>query len=397
MPIMYVNPAPTRRRKKTAKKKRSASGRRNPSKKGMTATMAKTKRRRRRKKNPMTSMRSRVVKKTRRRKKNPMVKRATKRSKTRGRRRNAWSEKKTATKTRKIAPAHSKAARKGWRKRKSAAATAPVRKGRKKNPARRMRRHNPAKSVYARRYGARRRKRNPSNGKGLMGLMTQHVLPVAASLYASRLVSGKLSGRVPLLDRVPEQFRQSILAGGMFAAGHYATKKVRQLQKYRNGIMIGLGVNLLDKVLGAFAPESVKSMFGISNYGTDIYGPALSDYVAVNDYVAVDGTPIQDNITLSEYVAVDGYEGEGLEQELGAVYQDLGEVYQDLGAEQDLGDFADRNFGGVSRSAMRAPVGHKRYLAPVPARSFTAPIPAFGGGFDKPEKLYTGVFAGGLH
>lgn len=393
MPIMYVNPAPARRRRKVTKKKRSASSRRNPSKKKGT-TMAKTKRR------PATSRRRR---KSVGRKKNPArslaakkaarTRAAKKAARTRGRRRNAWSEKKTATKTRKIAPAHSKAAKKGWRKRKKATTS------RKKNPAHRMRRRNPS-SAYARRYGARRRsrrgRRNPSNG--LMGLMTQHVLPVAASLYASRLVSGKLSGRVPGLDRLPEQFRQPILAGGMFAAGHFATKKVRQLKKYRNGIMIGLGVNLLDKVLGAFAPESVKSMFGISNYAEDIYGPALSDYVSVNDYVAVDGTPIQDNITLSEYVAVGGYESEGLEQELGAVYQDLGEAYQDLGVEQDLGDdFADRNLGGVSRSAMRAPVGHKRYLAPIPSRSFTAPIPSFGAGFDRPEKLYTGVFAGGLH
>jgi len=257
-----------------------------------------------------------------------------------------------------------------------------------------VRRSNPA-GAYARRYGARRRRRrsNP-NGNGIMAIVMKHALPIAGSLYVSRLVSGKLSGRIPGFDRVPEQFRQPVLAGGLVVVGHIATTKVRPLKKHRVGIMTGLVINAIDKVLGAFAPANVKSMFGISNYGEDIYGPALSDYVAVNG-----APPIQDDITLADYVAVDDYvsigeyDGEGLETELGMM-QDLG-MHQDLGVEMDLGDFANRRLGGVTRSAMAAPIGEKRYLAPVPARSFTKEVPRFSAGFDDSNKLYTGIFSGG--
>lgn len=230
----------------------------------------------------------------------------------------------------------------------------------------------------------------------VMDIMTKYVLPISLSLYGSRLITGKLSGRIPGLDRIPDQFRQPALAAGLLVAGHFTTKKLKALKKYRIGIMTGLGINLIDKFVGAFAPENIKAMVGVSNYAEDIYGPALNDYVAIGDAL-----PIQDDIALNDYVAVDDYigigqyGGEGLEEELGAM-QDMGMVEQDLGVEMDLGaaDFADRRLGGVTRAAMRAPVGRKRYRAPVPARSFTKPIPHIGAGFDKPNKLYTGIFGG---
>jgi len=231
-----------------------------------------------------------------------------------------------------------------------------------------------------------------------MSIMMKHVIPVAGSLYVARLISGKLAGKIPGFDRIPAQFRSPALAALLFGAGHFATKKVRPLQKHRLGIMTGLGINLIDKVLGAFAPTDVKEMFGISSYNDDIYGAALEDYVTVDDYIGVGATPIDDDITLAEYVGISDYE-----EDLGAMYQDLG-MEQDLGAMyQDLGNnalppgggFANRHLGGVHRNQMLAPVPHQRYRAPVPARSFTKPVPDFTADFDKPDKLYTGIFDGG--
>lgn len=193
------------------------------------------------------------------------------------------------------------------------------------------------------------------------------------------------------------------MAGALFGAGHLATKKVRGLNKWRSGIMVGLGLNVLDSLLIAFAPDNVKSLFGLAGDEPDLYGPSLSDYVSVDDYMSVgNAPPIEDQIALADYVSVgDDLDAEGLEQELGSVEQDLGmleqelgsDLYQELGVEADLGsDFADRRLGGVRRSAMRGPIGHKRALAPVPNRSFTRPVRSF----DKPTALYTGVFSGGF-
>jgi hypothetical protein len=216
--------------------------------------------------------------------------------------------------------------------------------------------------------------------------MLDWVAPAAVSLYAARLISGKLAGHIPGISMVPAQFRSPALAAGMFALGHYLTKKgpIKLLKKRRLPIMIGLGINLFDKVISAFAPAHIKEMVG------------LSDYVSVSDYVQIGGVPIQDDITLSDYVQVGQYEGEGLEEDLGALQQDLGILQQDLGVEMDLGGFSNRNLGGVARSSMVAPVGHKRYLAPVPTRSFTKEVPHFDDEFDASDRVYTGNFAGGF-
>lgn len=352
MPIMYVNPAPKRRRKK-ATKKRAASRRKNA-----TATRKRTK------KNP-TRKRSLAAKKAARtraankRKRSLAAKRAARRrnpkrkTASRARRRNPWREKKTQTVSRRVARGHRKAALKGWRRK---------RRGRK-NPAPR----------YKRRY-----RRNPA---GVMDFVMQ-VAPVAAALYGSRLVTGLVSER---LTMIPATFRRPAVAGGLLVAGHFATTKVAALRKHRTGVMIGLGLNALDKIISAFAPENVKGMLGVSDYGTDIYGPALG----VGEYVTFGATPLEDDITMADYVSVDDYVAvEGFEAE-------LGQIEADLGAEMDLGDFSDRRLGGVARQQMRAPVGSMKYLAPVPARSFTKVVPPIGQDYDKEDLLYTGVFAGG--
>lgn len=426
MPIMYVNPAPKKRstrKRKPAKRKatRRATPARRKNPKRKVTTMAKTKRR----KAPVRRRRRKVAVKRKRRNPTSKAKRsaaarkvarthaANKRSAAAKRRR------KPTTRRRRRNPV---AAMRRRRRRPAAKKAVRRRNPRKRSPVKRRRsakrRRNP---MAARRYStARRRRRNPSRRRrnthrrrnpdsgSLMDLFMKSVIPVAGSLYVSRLISGRLAGKIPGLDRVPEHFRSPVLAAALLAGGHYLTGKkgpVKMLQKHRTGIMTGLGINFLDKVIGAFAPSHIKTMFGISNYGEDIYGPALDDYVSVDDYVAVgNAPPIQDDITLSDYVAVGQYGGEGLEEELGQdIYQDLGQdIYQDLGVEMDLGTtmaeplgFADRRLGGVHRNQMRAPIGHKRYTAPVPARSFTKQVPQFGDQFDASDRLYTGIFGGG--
>lgn len=234
-----------------------------------------------------------------------------------------------------------------------------------------------------------------------MSIITKQVLPVAASLYFARLISGKLMDKVPGINMIPANFRSPALAAILLAGGHFATQKVKPLQKYRMGIMTGLGLNLIDKILVAMIPDQAK-LVGLAD-DTDAYGPALADYVSVSDYIGIGATPIDDDITLADYVSI----GDDYEEDLGAMYQDLG-MEMDLGAMyQDLGDdgapglpagggFANRHLGGVHRNQMLGPVPHKSYQAPVPARSFTKPVPAFGSGFDKPDKLYTGIFGGGF-
>ena len=223
---------------------------------------------------------------------------------------------------------------------------------------------------------------------------------------------------VPGVSAIPSKIRGPAVAGVLFGAGHFATKK-RSLRKMRTGVLVGLGLNLLDTLLSALAPPGVKSLFGLAGADEDIYGPALSDYVAMDDYVALEGAPpIENHLTLSDYVAV-GDTGldpdmEGLESELGGIEQDLGaieddegdtdlEAFEDLGtvdAYQDLGrgfmDFANRKIGGVNRRMLRAPIRRKRARAPVPRRRFARPIPRVGHAFDEPAQLYTGIFSGGF-
>jgi hypothetical protein len=180
------------------------------------------------------------------------------------------------------------------------------------------------------------------------------------------------------------------MAGLVFFGAHMATKKVKPLKKHRGGIMLGTGLNLIDNVLMAFAPDNVKAMFGLADYG--IYDEAMSDYVEVGDYLEVGADPIDDDITLSDYVEV----GQ-LEEELGALEEELG-LEEDLGVEEELGaDPLSRAYlGGVPRSAMLRQVGRKPMVAAIPARSFTRRVRHAGAGYDKPGVLYGGIFSGGF-
>lgn len=219
-----------------------------------------------------------------------------------------------------------------------------------------------------------------------IGGVIKAAIPVAVSLYGARFVTNYLSTLGPVANITGRlgSFARPAVAGITLVGAHFATKKgPTALKKHRASIMVGTGINLIDSLIGAFAPESVKSMFGLGDHG--MYSQ-MGDYVTVDDYVTVgDAPPIDDDIALADYVTV------------GQVEEELGMLEAELGAEEDLGDALSRPLlGGVSQSAMLAPVRPKSMVAPVPARSFTKRVAHAGGGYDKPDVLYTGIFGGGF-
>lgn len=244
----------------------------------------------------------------------------------------------------------------------------------------RNRKRTPLASATIRRYRMR------SNPGGVMELIGA-VLPVAGSLYATRVIANKLAPMIPGLNSLPAQFQGPVVAVGMLGIGYVATKKIAALKKHGAGILIGAGINLFDSIIKSFAPTEVRAAFGLGG----IYDSALGEYNQVGDYLQVGATPIDDDITLSDYVAV----GDDLQQELG-LEEELG-LSQELGLEQELGnDSLSRAYlGGVARGSMLAPVQQQQLLAPIPARSFTKEVGRAGAGYDNQNTLYTGIFAGG--
>jgi hypothetical protein len=284
------------------------------------------------------------------------------------------------------------AALKGWRKRGRKRA----RYGRPATQKSALRARRTIKQIKRRRAtplarATARKYRMRSNPNGIMGVV-KAAMPIAVSLYGARIVSGKLAGRIPGFNNIPAQFQGPAMAGIILLGSHFLTKKVKFFKKHRAGIMIGVSINLFDRVLMAFAPEDVKGMIGLGADG--IYDEALGDYVTVGDYLTVgDAPPIDDDITLSDYVTVGQYEEElGVEEELGAIEEELG-VEEELGAADPL---SRKYLGGVARGSMLKKVGHQRLIADVPARSFTKKVPPAAAGFDKPGVLYTGIFSGGF-
>lgn len=211
-----------------------------------------------------------------------------------------------------------------------------------------------------------------------MGLV-QKALPVAASLYLTRLIINKVSPMIPGVDKLGT-FQKPVVAAGMVAVAHFGTRK-GMLSKWRDQILLGTSLNLVDSLVSAFAPADMKAMFGLS--GDGLYDRSLSEYVETGDYLQVGAQPIDDDIALSDYVTV------------GALEEELGALEQELGVEEDLGD--DR-LGGVSSStpSMLKPVPSMSFEAPVPTRSFTRKVMRAGGDYDNPNVLYTGIFSGGF-
>jgi hypothetical protein len=216
----------------------------------------------------------------------------------------------------------------------------------------------------------------------LMGAVKQ-AAPIAISLYLTRFIIAKVGPRIPLIDKLPGQVQQPAVAGLMVVAANYATKK-GPLAKWRTGIMLGTSLNLVDTLVKAFAPDTVKSMFGLGDSG--IYDQALGEYATVGDYLEVGAEPIDDDIALSDYV-----EMSGVEEELGALQEELG-VEEELGAD----GMGPRRLGGVSQGMMLKALKSSSPIGVVPTRSFTKAVPHAGAGYDNPSALYTGVFSGGF-
>lgn len=211
------------------------------------------------------------------------------------------------------------------------------------------------------------------------------VLPFGVSLYGSRFVTGIIQNKLMPMIPLPigAQYHRPIAATAVMAGMHFANKRVGSIKKHSMAVMVGAGLNVLDSILAAFAPASVKGMLGVG----DIYDSAIGDYLEVGDYVQIgNDPPMDDDITMADYVQV------GLEEELG-----MG-VEEELGLEEELGaDTLSRPLlGGVPASSMLAPIPSQSMLAPIPARSFTKRVPRAGAGYDKSSVLYGGIFSGGF-
>lgn len=257
----------------------------------------------------------------------------------------------------------------------------------------RARKYGGRARAYARRYHmrtnprrarrARRRRRNPSlmGTSNMLMKAVKVAVPVAASLYLTRFIIAKVSPSIPMVDRLGV-FQKPAVAGLMVVAASYASK-TKMLSKYRDGIMLGVSLNLVDTLIKAFAPDGVKSMFGLGDSG--LYDQAMGEYATVGDYLQVGDEPIDDDITLSDYV-----ETSGVEEELGAMQEELG-VEEELGAS----GVGPRLLGGVSQGSMLKALKPMSAVGVVPQRSFVKAVPAAGAGYDNPAALYTGIFSGG--
>lgn len=251
----------------------------------------------------------------------------------------------------------------------------------------RRRRRSAARALRrGKRWGGRylaRYRRNPVGGLvGSVITAAKVAVPVAASLYLTRFASSK-AGMIPVIGPQLERLgraRRPIVAALMVLAGNVLTGPGRFgfLRKFRTGVMLGTGINLVDAIVSAIAPDTVKGMFGLSD-ADGIYDEALSEYTQVGDYVEVGDYEEE----MGDYIAVGAEEDLGMEQE--------------MGFEQEMGDPLDRDYlGGTGRGDMVAPVGHSRMLAAVPRRSFTKEVPGLTDRYDAGKKVYTGIFAGGF-
>ena len=404
MPLMFVNPAP-RRRRPLHKAMRAGADRGSRSGEGAAENPYTEKswmpRRRRRKPVAHKIVRRRkrknpVARKTvRRRRRNPVAAKVVRRRKRRHARRNPMHRKaRRVSVVRRArrnprptsARALSRARRSIRNKNKTGLAVAYKRKykmrsnPRKTTPASLKRARASIRSSHKTPTGAAfmakyRMRSNPSVGD-VMALMKQ-VLPVAGALYGARAISSKVAPKIPMFDKIPAQYQGTAMAGLLLVGGHIATAKVAMLKQHRGSIMVGLGLNLMDALVSAFAPASVKGYFGLA----DSYGAGLSDYVQVGDYVSVGATPIDDDITLSDYIEV-----AGVQEELG--------LEEELGVEEELGGALDREYlGGVGRDSLLRNIPSVPMLAAAPERSFTREVRSAGPGYDKGDVLYTGIFA----
>jgi hypothetical protein len=413
-------PAPGRRSgpaKYTIKRSRSTAARRRRARAAVRKTYAHTvygpTRKKRRKVRRAASKRSAARRVTRKRKGSAMAKKRKRKSTRARRRRKTVGAKVTRRKRRKGVARSASRRRKSRRKVKSNPARRRRRRrsGRRasarRNPSRkrrsgRGRRRSSRRAVPAlrrarraikrarrRRGGAaynyvRRHRMRSNAGGGLVSVMmgaVKQAASVAVALYGTRFLINTLGYRIPMIDRLGA-FAKPAVAIGAVVGAHYGTRK-GPLAKYRTAIMLGVGLNLIDTLVGAFAPASVKGMFGLA--GDGVYDRAImGDYVEVGDYLKI-----------GDYIEVGAEQDLGLEQEMG-LEQELGALEQDLGDEDSEHPLSRPLLGGVPQSAFMRPVGRRQMVAAIPERSFVSDVPTVGQGFDNEDRLYAGVFAGGF-
>lgn len=225
-----------------------------------------------------------------------------------------------------------------------------------------------------RRYGRRHYRKNPG---GMLIDLAKRAAPVLLGLYGARLLVSKLGPRIPGVSRLGA-LQSPLLAVGAVLAINFVTKKVGRLAKYRSELLLGTGLNMVDTLIRAFAPDSVKAAIGVGDgLGDYMYAPGMGAYAedpsrAMGDYVQ-----------MGEYVAIGD-----VEEELGTVDEELGAVEEELGDQGSWGE-------GVSQSAMLKPVPRAAYLEPVPTRSYLMPVPPATQAYDNPAGLYQGIFSGG--
>lgn len=201
-----------------------------------------------------------------------------------------------------------------------------------------------------------------SNPGGIVGVLKM-AAPIAAAFYGSRFLASFVSSKVPMIsEKLGQKHASPVVAALLAVVGHVVTKHNKapaMLRNHRGAIMTGLGINLIDQVVKAYAPENIKGYIGVGD-ASHVYDRALSEYVDTGEYIET-----------GDYIST------GMEQELG--------LEQDLGLSQEL---------GMTQGAMRGPVPVQRMLAPVPHRSFTQMVPSFNDDMESDSSLYAGVFAG---
>jgi hypothetical protein len=200
--------------------------------------------------------------------------------------------------------------------------------------------------------------------------LAKRAVPLLLSFYGSKIVSARLAPMIPGLSSLGSLAGPLTSVGVLFGA-NFATKKVSALAKHKSEIMLGAAGAVVESLIQAFAPPSVKALVG------------MSDYIQMGDYVAVGAVqPIDDSMTLSDYIAVGG---DGVEEELG--------LEEELGVEEELGNDL---LGGVTSTSLMKRIPTQSFLSPVPARSFTKVIPPAGSSYDNPGQIYGGIFGGGF-
>lgn len=249
--------------------------------------------------------------------------------------------------------------------------------GYKQNPRRRRRRrrahvrrhyrHRRRKGRRSsRRYLVRSYRRNPG---GFLIDLAKQAVPVLVGYFGAQIIANYVGPMLPGVSALGS-LQAPVVALGTVVLLNWASGKSAKLAAHKGPLLLGSMMAAINTTIAAFAPASVTSMLGMG----DVYDRALSDYVAVGDYVQMGG--------MGDYVAV------------GDVSQELG-IEEELGIDQELGnDLGGGPSGGVTNSLALQQVPQIAAAAPVASMSYTQAIPSANSQMDSDAQLYTGMFAG---